>query len=98
MVMSDVDKLRSLYTKRNEINNRIHEIEQADNNYISNPFYYRYDEKYGKEWNKLLHMQSTIYNNISLLEHKLGIGVFMTDRGLKIVTLKNIITVSENGF
>lgn len=88
MVMSDVDKLRSLYTKRDEINNRIHEIEQADNNYICNPFYYRYDEKYGKEWDKLLHMQFTIYNNISLIEDRLGIGVSMTDRGLQIITLK----------
>lgn len=94
--MNDVDKLRSLYTKRDEINSRIHEIEQEDNNYIFNPFHYRYDEKYGKEWNKLHHMQSTIYYNISLLEHKLGIGVFMTDRGLQIVTLKEKENCSDD--
>lgn len=87
--MSNDEKLRSLYTKRDEINKRIHEIQHEDNNYIHNSYHYKYDSVYGEEWIKLHHQLLVIQDNITMLEHNLGIGLFMTDKGLAIVTLKD---------
>lgn len=86
--MSNEEKLRSLYNKRDEIKKRIDEIQQEDNNYIHNFYHYEYDSAHGEEWIKLHRLLSAIQDNIAILEHNLGIGLVMTDKGLAIVTLK----------
>lgn len=86
--MSNEEKLRSVYTKRDEIKKRIHEIQQKDNNYIYNSYYYNYDSVHGEEWIKLHHSLCAIQDNITMFEHNLGIGLVMTNKGLAIVTLK----------
>ncbi len=82
------NQLRKAYKQKDEIVKRIADIEKNDPEYTINKFYWVYDEEHGMEWKQLQDDLEKLYRKIHLLEECLGIGVFMTPRGLAIVTLK----------
>ena len=85
---ADIEKLRILYNKKDEILSEIHMIEESDPNYIYNKFYYKYDAVNGIRGSPLQHLLNAIMTNIFYMERKVGVGVFNTPNGLAVVTLK----------
>jgi hypothetical protein len=84
-----INQLRKAYKQKDEILKKLADIEKNDPIYtIDKLFHWEYDEEYGMEWKQLKDDLEKLYRKIHLLEECLGIGVFMTHRGLAIVTLK----------
>lgn len=88
MKIDEFEKLRILYNKKDEVLSEINRIEESDPNYTYNKFYYEYDAVNGIRWNHLQHLLNAIMDNIFYMEHKVGVGVFNTSKGLAVVTLK----------
>lgn len=83
-----IQKLKELYKIKDSLVQRKNEITELDTVYKVNPEHYLYDEKYGKEYKELDNRLYLIRKQIALIEDYIGVGVFMTDRGIMICTLK----------
>ena len=83
-----IQKLKELYKIKDSLVQRKKEIKELDPIYKINSEHYLYDEKYGKEYKELDSRLNLICKQIALIEDYTGVGVFMTDRGIMICTLK----------
>ena len=86
--MEMTEKLKGLYKEREQIRSQLNKIEEEDQAYKYNKYHWEYDKVHGGEWKSLQDKLSLITRIIILYEESLGIGLFMTPRGLCLVTLK----------